>query len=294
MPGALFWAPAAPVSLPAEGLIASTLDWHASQHGSTGLPLVLLLHGTGGSGHSWDGLLPHLAGQVHGLVPDLPGHGRTRGASPAELTLPAMAQALWRWLRARGLPGPALIAGHSAGAALALRMALDAPPGQPSPAILGFAPSLVAPPELYSRFLAPLVNPLATSGPVTRLMSGLARRTALIDGLLASTGSTLSPAQRAAYRALFEDPAHVRGAVGFMAAADLPALNADCAARAQALQVAFVLGARDRWIPERLLRPVIQRHLPQADVQVWPGGHLVHEESPARAAARVLQMLQAG
>lgn len=252
---------------------------------------MLLLHGTGGSGHSWDGLLPYLDGQAQCLVPDLPGHGRTRGASAAELTLPGMARALWQWLQARGLPGPALIVGHSAGAALALRMALDAPAGQASPAVLGFAPSLVAPPELYNRFLAPLVNPLATSGPVARLMAGLARRTALIDGLLASTGSTLSPAQRAAYRALFQDPAHVRGAVGFMAAADLPALNADCAARAQPLQVAFVLGARDRWIPERLLRPVIQRHLPQADVQAWPGGHLVHEESPARAAARVLQML---
>jgi magnesium chelatase accessory protein len=74
-----------------------------------------------------------------------------------------------------------------------------------------------------------------------------------------------------------------------MAAADLPGLNADCAQLQS--RTAFVLGAGDRWIPERMLRPVIARHLPRADVQAWPGGHLVHEEVPERAAARVLALL---
>ncbi len=261
------------------------IDWHVQVAGSG--PTVLLLHGTGGSAHSWAALLPALAAQATVVVPDLPGHGFTTGATLADLTLPRIAQHLLALLAALKLPAPALVAGHSAGAALALRLALDGP--GPAPRVLGFAPSLVAPPEAYTRWLAPLVNPVATAGPVARLMARVASPSGLIDLLLGSTGSTLSPEQRAPYKRLFADRAHVQGAVGFMAAADLPALNADCSRLRS--PVAMVLGARDRWIPERLLRPVIKRHLPRADVQAWPGGHLVHEEDPTRAAARVLELL---
>ena len=276
-----------------------SLDWqlelHRAARATTGStpPLVLLLHGTGASGHSWAALLQALPAAVrqatHWLVPDLPGHAGTRGAALDELTLPRIARDLWALLAALQLPAPVLLVGHSAGAALALRMALDAPPGTAAPGVLGFAPSLVAPPEVYIRYLAPLVNPVATSGPVSRLVAGLAARSGLIDSLLASTGSQLTAPQKLAYRRLFEDPQHVRGAVGFMAAADLPALNADC----ERLQtpVAFVLGANDRWIPQRALRPVLARHLPRAEVQVWPGGHLVHEETPEPAAAFVARLL---
>lgn len=275
-----------------------TLDWQLELHRSAGrpsdaaTPLVLLLHGTGASAHSWAALLQALPAAVreraNWLVPDLPGHAGTRSADGADLgalTLPHIARDLWQLLAALQLPAPTLLIGHSAGAALALRMALDATAGARMPAVLGFAPSLVAPPEAYIRYLAPLVNPVATSGPVSRLVAGLAARSGLIDSLLASTGSQLTAPQKLAYRRLFEDPQHVRGAVSFMAAADLPALHADCARLAA--PVAFVLGAGDRWIPEKALRPVLARYLPRAEVQVWTGGHLVHEEAPDRAAAFV-------
>jgi magnesium chelatase accessory protein len=269
-------------------LRVARLDWHVQLAGQG--PTVLLLHGTGGSAHSWADMLPLLAPHATVLVPDLPGHGYTRGAALDALTLPRMAADLAALLAALRLPPPALVAGHSAGAALALRLALDTPAGTEPPRVLGFAPSLVAPPEVYTRFMAPLVNPVATSGAVARLMARVAAPLGLIDGLLSSTGSTLTPAQRALYKRLFADRGHVQGAVGFMAAADLPALNADCTRLRS--PVAMVLGARDRWIPERMLRPVIARTLPQADVQAWPGGHLVHEEDPARAAARLLALLE--
>jgi magnesium chelatase accessory protein len=264
---------------------AAGLDWHVQVAGQG--PTVLLLHGTGASAHSWAGLLPLLQGAATVVVPDLPGHAFTRGATPEQLTLPRMAAALGALLQALQLPPAHLVVGHSAGAALALRMALSAE--HPPAAVLGFAPSLVAPPEIYTRWLAPLVNPVATSGPVARLMSGVAARSGLIDLLLDSTGSRLTPAQRQPYKTLFSERSHVRGAVGFMAAADLPALNAD-AARLRS-RMAFVMGQGDRWIPERALRPVLQRCYPDADAQAWPGGHLVHEEQPARAAQRVLALL---
>lgn len=282
-------------------LLVGALSWQlelhraSSRHGPPETaPVVLMLHGTGGSGHSWAALLQAMPAEqrerVHWVVPDLPGHAGTRGAELGELTLPHMARALAKLVQALRLPAPSLVVGHSAGAALALRMALDTPAPQPAPAVLGFAPSLVPPPEFFIRYLAPLINPVATSSPVSRLVASLSARSGLIDSLLSSTGSQLSATQKLAYKQLFQDPLHVRGAVGFMAAADLPTLNAECERLTS--PVSMVLGAGDRWIPERALRPVLARHLPRAEVQVWPGGHLVHEEAPARAAAAVAAMLQ--
>ncbi|MDK0536487.1 hypothetical protein P6P38_14590, partial [Clostridium perfringens] len=96
--------------------------------------------------------------------------------------------------------------------------------------------------------------PVATSTPVTSLLAGLAGRLGLVDRLLASTGSQIPARQRACYRQLFSDPAHVRGAMGFMAAADLPALLPACAALR--CPAAFVIGAQDHWVPGAALRPV--------------------------------------
>ena len=46
----------------------------------------------------------------------------------------------------------------------------------------------------------------------------------MVDRLLASTGSTIDPWQRQSYRLLLGDTEHMRGAIGFMAATDLPTL----------------------------------------------------------------------
>ncbi len=295
-------------------VLADGLRWRVQVAGAG--PVLLLLHGTGASLHSWGELVPGLATTHTVVVPDLPGHAGTRAASgstlrPNELSLSRIAQGLSALLAALHLPPPSALAGHSAGAALALRWALDHAPvdagqgaaaqarpgasaGRAWPQVLGFAPSLVAPPAFYTQWLGPLVTPLATSGPVAGLMARLAGSTGYVDRLLDSTGSQLNETQRAAYRRLFTDPVHVRGSVGFMAAAELPALMAQCGnAPGLAAHCAFVLGLQDRWVPERSLVPVIQRHLPGADVQRWAGGHLVHEEQPAEAAAWMQQQMAA-
>ena len=266
---------------------AAGLDWHVQVAG-TG-PTLLLLHGSGGSAHSWADLLPRLAPHATVVVPDLPGHGHTTGAHLSDLTLPREREALAALLGALALPSPAVVVGHSAGAALALRWALDAP--VPPRAVLGFNPSLVAPPVLYMQWVAPLLNPLATSSAMAGLLARVAGRTGLVDRLLSSTGSVLPEAQRLGYRRLFANPDHVRGAMGFMAAADLPALLPACARLP--CPAAFVIGTGDRWVPEGPLRAVLARHLPRAEVQAWHGGHLLHEVEPARAADWVLQHLHA-
>ena len=117
----------------------------------------------------------------------------------------------------------------------------------------------------------------------------MAGRFGLVERLLASTGSTIPAAQRACYRRLFSDPAHVRGAMGFMAAADLPALLPACAALP--CPAAFVIGRQDHWVPGAALRAVLARYFAGAEIEDWPGGHLLHEVDPARATARVLEAL---
>jgi magnesium chelatase accessory protein len=262
-----------------------SLDWHV-QVGGKG-PMVMLLHGTGASAHSWADVMPRLMEHATVVVPDLPGHGFTLGATLASLTLPQVAMALRALLDVLQLGAPVMLVGHSAGAALALRWALDAP-ARPR-RIVGFNPSLVAPPAAYTRLLAPVLVPIATSAPVAGLLAAFTRRTLTVDRLLASTGSQVPEAQRARYATLFRQPAHIRGAMGLMAAADLPVLQRD-GGQLDAL-CTFVLGTRDAWVPERLLGPVLARSFPRAAVQRWDGGHLLHEQEPQRAAHLLLQEL---
>jgi magnesium chelatase accessory protein len=270
---------------------AGAIDWHVQVAGRG--PVLLLLHGSGASAHSWADVMPLLTEHATVVAPDLPGHGFTTGAPLDSLTLPRIRVGLVELLAALKLPAPTMLAGHSAGAALALRCALDADkprsPWQPLRAVVGFNPSLVAPNELYTRLMAPLINPLATSAPVARLLASVAPSIGMVDRLLDSTNSVLPPEQRERYKLLFARPDHVQGALGFMAAADLPALLAE-GPTLQATQ-RFVIGSRDEWVPEAQLSRVIARAFPRADVQRWIGGHLLHEQAPRDAATLLLQVL---
>lgn len=266
---------------------AGGVEWHVQRAGRG--PVVLLLHGSGSSSHSWADLVPMLAARATVVAPDLPGHGFTAGTDDGLYTLPRISSSLEAMLEALD-PGPvAVVAGHSAGAALAIRWALRA--AQPPSALVGFAPSLVPPPPAYTTFLAPFVTPLATSSLATSLLASIAGPARLVDRLLDSTRSPIPDAQRARYGQLFSDPAHVRGTMRFMAAADLAALLED--AKGLATPATFVLGARDDWVPERSLRPLLARHFPRATVETWEDGHLLHEVEPGRAADVIARQLPA-
>ena len=102
---------------------AGGIDWHVQLIGQG--PALLLLHGTGAASHSWRGLAPLLAEHFTLLIPDLPGHGFT--APPLRESgyrLPAVAQAVAALCDELTVE-PAFILGHSAGAAVAIRMTLD-------------------------------------------------------------------------------------------------------------------------------------------------------------------------
>lgn len=254
-------------------------------------PLLLLLHGTGGSSHSWAPCLPGLAGHYQVLTLDLPGHGLTRvrdlppdaPARPVSpFSLRGMAAAVADVLRALEAR-PVVVAGHSAGVPLLLRLLLD---GVITPErVVGICPALVPPSPLLAATVGAPLAALATAAPVAQGAAWLARATALVPALLASTGSPLSAAQAGHYAWLCTDAARVHAALAMMARWDLPGVLRD--AHRLRTPVALLAGARDRWVPLAALRRAVRRHLPLATLVEAPGGHLLPEEDPDRVVAAI-------
>lgn len=252
--------------------------WHYQQVG-TG-PILLLLHGSGGSTASWSRCMPTLAASHTVIAVDLPGHGfsivdRATDAVGDVYSLTGMARAVRQLLDTLELE-PTAAAGHSAGTAVLVRMALDGL--YRGTRIAGFNPALVAPPALYVNLVAPLVAPVAESSLVARGAAWIARSTGVIPAMLASTGSTLTDATRARYEYLCTRASHCHAALSMMSRWDLPSLVRDAAKLAVPLDV--YAGVNDRWVPYRDLAASVAL-LPTATMHRIEGaGHLIPEELP--------------
>lgn len=259
---------------------AGGLEWHLQQAGRG--PLLLLVHGTGAATFSFGPLLPFLTGRFTVLAPDLPGHGFTSGAKPAHLTLPGMASALSALLRHEGL-APAFAVGHSAGAAVLLRLAIDraiSPAG-----LVGLAPALVPPPAVYRLLFAPLVHRLATTRVVASSAAALARNDGIIASLLDSTGSAIPPDHLVLYQRFFRSPQHVADAFAMMSGWSLTELTRDL--YKVPCPVTIAAGTADRWIPLGALRRLAAM-IPRLTFTEVAGGHLFHEDRPQLAAETIL------
>lgn len=238
---------------------------------------LLLLHGTGASLHSWQGLMPLLAEDFAVLAPDLPGHGQSSGLSASAPTLPAMAKAVRDLLDATRFE-PDVVIGHSAGCAIGLALVAT---GACSPQlVIGLNAAL----KPYGGFLAPLAQPLArvfaSLGPVHRMLSDRASTPGTVERLIEGTGSRLDAAGIDAYRELLSNEDHVAATLAMMAHWDLE----DLQRRFGSLDapVVLVVGDGDRTVPPKQAFDVADR-LPCARVDRLPGlGHLAHEERPDR------------
>lgn len=258
---------------------ADGLRWHL-RRGGHGSRRLLLVHGTGASAHSFDGLVLWLGDGFEWLAPDLPGHGDTGRASPAQLSIGGMAMALDALLRALGWAPDAAI-GHSAGAALLVRMALD---GAIAPRALVAVNGAFLP---FGGWAAPLFSPLARllyrQTWVPRLFARRAADPRVVRRLVEGTGSRLPDDRIAAYQRLITRPGQAEAALGMMAHWDLQALARDLPRLAVPLWL--LVGSRDRAVPPAQAQQVVQR-CSQARIVVLPGlGHLAHEEDPAAVGA---------
>jgi magnesium chelatase accessory protein len=255
--------------------------WHVQQSGRPKgqAPTLLLVHGTGGSTHSWAGVTAALGPHFHLVNVDLPGHGFTHVPANVErarnpFALHGMARLLHYLLDSLDIR-PQLAAGHSAGVSLLLRMTLDGfiAPRQ----IVGFCSALVAPPAWYVALVAPLLALVLETDAVAHSTARLAAGTRLIERMLGSTGSPLTQEQLARYRYLCTSPQHVHAAIAMMARWDLPSLFREIGTLTVPLRV--VAGRQDRWIPVAPLTRAVER-IPKATIVVEEGGHLLPEERP--------------
>src|SRR3984885_6976710 len=94
-----------------------------TEHGSG--PPLLLIHGLMVSGEMFEPVIEHVATRHRVIVPDLRGHGRSRGLPPP-YTAAQLASDLSRLLDHLGIDSTAVL-GYSQGGAIAQQLVLDYP-----------------------------------------------------------------------------------------------------------------------------------------------------------------------
>lgn len=261
---------------------ADGLRWHVQCMGRG--PALLLLHGTGASTHSWRDVAPELGRRYTVIAPDLPGHGFTSAAREEQYSLPGMARSVGALLDELSV-SPTLLVGHSAGAAIALRMVLD---GCPSPqAVVAINGALLPFRGLQGQLFSPAARLLSRLDFVPRMVARRAGDPTAVLRLLHDTGSRIDDTGVALYRRLIRSPSHVAATLRMMAAWDLGSMIP----RYPDIEIPVLLlvGEADGTVPPGEAERVA-RLLPAARVLRLPGlGHLAHEERPREVAGMILE-----
>jgi magnesium chelatase accessory protein len=262
---------------------AGGLRWHVQVMGRG--PVLLLVHGTGASTHSWRALAPRLAAHFTVVAPDLPGHAFTDPLPPGRVSLVAMATALQALLDVLALK-PAMAVGHSAGAAILARMVLDQ--GIAPAVLVSLNGALLPLPGVPGVIFAPMAKLLAASPLTARLFAWRAADDRAIARLIASTGSSLDAEGHALYARLVRNPAHVAHVLAMMANWDLRPMLSELGQLPTSL--VLLVATRDHTVPPAEARRV-QSLLPAARViEMGELGHLAHEERPEQVAGLLLEL----
>jgi magnesium chelatase accessory protein len=259
---------------------AGGLRFHVQVMGAG--PVLLLLHGTGAATHSWRALAPLLARDFTVIAPDLPGHGFTAAPFWPRMSLPGMAGAIAALLDVLEAP-PALVAGHSAGAAILAEMCLQ---GRIAPAgLVSLNGALLPLKGVAGQVFSPLARLFALNPLVPRVFAWHAADKAVVARLLRGTGSRIDAQGAEFYARLARRSGHAGAALMMMANWDLAPLAA--ALPRLAPRLLLIVGAADRSIPPADARE-IARLVPGARVIVLPRlGHLAHEEAPEPVAGEI-------
>ena len=254
--------------------------WHLQDAGQG--PCVLLLHGAGASTHTWRDILPDLARDHRVVAIDLPGQGFTTPCDAHRCDLEAISADIAALLSAEAVE-PAMIVGHSAGAAIALRLALDLP--RPPGAVVAINGALRNHDRPGSEILSQLTRLVALTPVPAAGIAWLASSPGMVRRMIQRTGSTLDERGVEFYRRLLSDRRHVAGTVDMMAQWDISSLLPDLP-RLSA-RVLFLVGDGDLAVPPDVSEATA-RLIAGARVVARPGlGHLMHEERPSEAAAAI-------
>lgn len=260
------------------------LRWHLQQwaHQDADAPVALLLHGTGAATHTWRHVAPLLAPRFHVVAPDLPGHGFTHTPPQQTLTLPAVAQVVGELLAVLKLR-PSLVIGHSAGAAIAMRMVID---GLIAPTLTVSINGALLPLQgPVGRMFLPLARVLTVNPFVPPAFAAMASLPIVTRRLLGSTGSRIDSEGERCYAHLMTNATHAAGALRLMASWNLQPL-ADALPQWRA-PLLLIAADNDRTVPASHSQRV-QQAIADASSHciVLPRlGHLAHEEDAAAVLA---------
>ncbi|WP_322893152.1 MULTISPECIES: alpha/beta fold hydrolase BchO [unclassified Yoonia] len=252
--------------------------WHVQEAG-TG-PLILLIHGAGGATQSFRHLFPILMQTHHVVAIDLPGQGFSQMGARQRCSLDFMAEDILSLCRAEGW-NPAIIVGHSAGGAIALRLwELGLRPAQIvliNAALSNF--------KGVAGFLFPIMAKALAATPFSASIVTATSSRNTVQNLIKGTGSMLDDQGVDLYHRLITDRGHIDGTLAMMAQwsldgllARLPAINAD---------VHLITGLNDKAVQPDVSREAVKQ-LPHARLTELPGlGHLAHEENAALIASLI-------
>lgn len=256
--------------------------WHVQEDG-TG-PTILLIHGAGGATQSFRGLFPLLAQTHHVVAVDLPGQGFTQLGAQQRCSLDHMAEDVLALCRNQGWT-PDIVVGHSAGAAIALRMwELGM---QPSKGIVGINAALGNFKGVAGWLFPMMAKALAVTPFSASLFASTTTRSG-VRNLVQGTGSVLDQDGLELYYRLATDKGHVDATLSMMSQWKLDGLLArldkiDC-------PVHLITGLSDKAVPPQVSRDAVQ-NLADAHLTELPKlGHLAHEEDPQVIADIILKM----
>lgn len=260
--------------------VGSTI-WHVQRRGAG--PQVLLLHGTGAATHSWAPLIDQFGDRFETISIDLPGHGFTQMRRRFQPSLPNMSAAVIELLKAMQI-SPAMIIGHSAGAAIALHML---PRLDKDPEALVCINGAFEPFDGAMQFVAPIAAKAATFGGLAAWM--VSRNSANVAGvrrLVSNIGSNPDRVNPQPYSVLLQNRGHVQGALRMMAHWDLRSLLSE-RARVR-VPILFLAGARDKAVPPAVSERAAGRMQAGTYFEFQDLGHLAHEEAPDLVAAAIV------
>ena len=244
-------------------------------------PVLLLVHGMGGSFHNWDEVIEPLARAHTVIAPDLPGHGTSQAGS-GDYSVGSLAASLRDLLATLGHERATLV-GHSLGGGVAMQFSYQFPE---------MVERLVL---VSSGGLGPEVSPVlraaalpgadafitATAGVGQRVGPVLGRALGAIGlrpnpdvaEVLRGYGSLTDPDRRAAFLGTVRAVIDTRGQR--VAATDRLYL-------AEAVPTLIVWGARDPIIPARHGEDA-HDHVPGSRLEIFEDvGHLPQVEAPLR------------
>ena len=264
-------------------IVSKPHKWHVQNYGSG--KVVVLIHGAGGSSHSWHQLGSILAENYQIIAIDLPGQGFTKLGAINRCGLDEMAEDLNRVLTQMDI-SPYAIIGHSAGGVVALRLAELL--GEPIP-IVGINPALSNFKGPAGFFFPLIAKTLAALPMVASLFTASSGNEKSVKRLIEGTGSTLSPNELSYYQSLISSRSHVNATLSMMAQWKLDPILGRL--NDHVSRCLFLVGENDKAVPPETSREAAGKMRHAQVISLPDLGHLAHEEDPRLVASKIIEFL---